>query len=462
MIMAIRAQETKPKFLQLMFQDYYRANSDRIDIPERLYMREFGMEGWDYVWRCSERRTRDASGQDKTIGCGQSGRSFKKLKACPNCGSSEVQMTSWTRHLGYRSPDALRNDLVVSAPHSVYHSAAFYNIPVARSMDEKGWQGAELVFDIDADHLDSPCSQDHDAWRCNNPDCNEVGVGLPLEEKCTKCGSESITTRKWICDRCLGDAKRYTLKLYDEFLASDFGIEPEHIQINYSGHRGYHIRVRDPRVYKLDSDGRIEIIQYINGLGFNSEKFITEASMALLTGNIPGWPRKMMAAMVEFIRNIESYSGKERWVEPLRKYKTAAIENLLRVPPTLSIPVKGLVGVKSWQEIAAQAVALYGGKIDVPVTHDVHRIIRLIGSLNGKTGFTVTPLTRDSIEAFDPFRDALTFTTGSLKVRIVSRGTEVPKFRIGDTEYGPYHDDMIELPMAAAVFMLCKGVATIE
>lgn len=460
MVMAVRVQETKSKFLQLTFQDYYRANADRVDIPERLQMREFGMESWDYVWRCPERRTRDASGTGKSTGCGQSGRSFKRLKVCPNCGSPEVQMTNWTRHLGYRSPDALRNDLVVSAPHSVYHSAAFYDVPVAR-MDEKGWHGAELVFDIDADHLDCLCSQDHDAWRCNNPECNEVGRGVPPEEKCTKCGSENITVRRWVCDRCLGDAKRYTLKLYDEFLISDFGIDPQRIQLNYSGHRGYHVRVRDPRVFKLDAEGRIEIIQYINGLGFSTEKFITEASMALLTGSIPGWPRKMMAAMVEFIRNIDYYNGKGRWVEPLRKYKTAAIENLLRVPPTLSIPAKGL-GVKSWQEIATQAVAMYGGKIDVPVTHDIHRVIRLIGSLNGKTGFNVTPLTRDAVEAFDPFGDALAFTTGSLKVRVMGGSMEIPKFRIGDTEYGPYHDDVVELPMAAAVFVLCKGVATIE
>jgi DNA primase small subunit len=460
--MAIREQETKSKFLQLMFQDYYRANANRVDVPERLHMREFGMESWDFIWRCPERRTHDASGTEASVGCGQSGRSFKKLKVCPNCGSPEVQMTSWTRHLGYRSPEALRNDLVVTAPHSVYHSAAFYDIPVSRSMDEKGWQGAELVFDIDADHLDCSCSQDHDAWRCNNPECNEMGKGVPPEEKCTKCGSESITIRKWLCDRCLGDAKRYTLKLYDEFLTSDFGIDPQQIQLNYSGHRGYHVRVRDSRVFKLDADGRIEIIQYINGLGFNSEKFITETSMALLTGNVPGWPRKMMAAMVEFIRNIDSYDGKERWVEPLRKYKTAAIESLLRVPPSLSIPVKGFLGVKSWQEIAAHAVALYGGKIDVPVTHDIHRVIRLIGSLNGKTGFNVVPLARDTIEAFDPFKDALAFTTGSLKVRVMGGGMQVPNFRIGDEEYGPYDDDQVELPMAAAVFILCKGVATIE
>ncbi len=66
--MAVRGQETKSKFLQLMFQDYYRANADRVDVPERLHMREFGMESWDFIWRCPERRTHDASGTENERG----------------------------------------------------------------------------------------------------------------------------------------------------------------------------------------------------------------------------------------------------------------------------------------------------------------------------------------------------------------------------------------------------------
>ena len=37
----------------------------------------------------------------------------------------------------------------------------------------------------------------------------------------------------------------------------------------------------------------------------------------------------------------------------------------------------------------------------------------------------------------------------------------VPKIRIGDETYGPYHNETVELPMGAAIFMLCKGVAKI-
>jgi len=144
----------------------------------------------------------------------------------------------------------------------------------------------------------------------------------------------------------------------------------------------------------------------------------------------------------------------------LKKHKNEALKGLQRTPPVLSPGVKG-VGERSWQEIAIRAVEAYGGEIDIPVTHDIHRVIRLAGSLNGKTGFEVSPLTRDEIDDFNPLRDALAFTKGKLKVVFPEKGLMVPKIRIGDDIYGPYHNETVELPMPAALFMLCKGVAMI-
>jgi hypothetical protein len=126
----------------------------------------------------------------------------------------------------------------------------------------------------------------------------------------------------------------------------------------------------------------------------------------------------------------------------------------------LSGKVKG-VGIKSWQEIAEKAVEVFGSEIDRPVTHDIHRVIRLIGSLNGKTGFTVTELTRDNLDTFNPFNDAVGFNEGTLNVRF-HKGP-VPEFIINDTKYGPYDGKSIEqLPTAAAVFVLGKEVALLE
>jgi len=431
-----------------MFQDYYRENANKVVIPERIWNREFGLESWDFVWKCTK------------PGCGKEGSSFKPVLKCPHCGH-DTSMTKWRRHIGFRTADDLLRELHTSAPHSVYHSAAFYETPVAR-MAEKGWMGAELVFDIDADHLDSPCSQNHDTWICTNRDCLETGTGNPPTEGCPRCGENRFSTRKWVCDRCLEDAKDNTIKLYDEFLISDFNLDSELIQLNYSGHRGYHIRVRDPKIFKLDSQGRIEIIHYITGMGLDSERIIRSIGNTdvIPPRTLPGWAGKMADAILEYIRDIDNQSSEYKWLKNLKDNQRVAAEGLLRNPPILSPKVSG-VGLKSWQEIAKESAVIYGGKTDVPVTHDIHRVIRLIGSLNGKTGFDVTPLSRDDLDTFDPFSDALVFNEGTLKIQAISGNLPIPRIRIDSTSYGPFLDEELELPMPVAMFLLCKEVAMI-
>lgn len=411
-------------FLRLKFQEYYIRSHGSVVAPNRTHMREFAIEGWD---------TGDFS-------------------------------TYWTRHIGFRSPESLINELKALAPPSVYHSAAFYKYPVARDMNEKRWQGAELVFDIDADHIDAPCAKDHDVWRCNNPDCGMVGTGRPPEDEgCPRCSGTSFSTRKWICEKCLGLAKENTLKIYDMFLTRDFGIDPESITLNYSGHRGFHIRVESSDVFPLDAEARTEIAHYITGFGMSGERleFSVGQVNEAISRDAPGWAGKIADALIAFIRRIDSYSGQERWVKPLRDAKIAAIEALMKNPPMISARVKS-VGLKSWQEIATQAVLEYGGEIDIPVTHDVHRVIRLVGSINGKTGFRVSPLTREEMDDFDPFVDAITFSKGSMRIHVRGSPVSVPAIKIADETFGPFDDEIVDLPLGAAIFLLCKGVATLE
>ena len=479
--------------LRLLFHKYYSENPLFVDVPEKIHTREFAIQAWENNWRCRQQTSTDESGNKVQTGCGKSGTSFKSITQCPHCASKSVSVTSWTRHVGYKSKDDLLRNLTKIAPHSVYHSAAFYGYPTAISMGEKEWIGAELVFDIDADHLDLKCANEHDSWRCKNPECNEVGSGKSpeicpscgdnwycnnpecnkqgtgnLPKTCPDCKSKTsrklfgFNTRKWICKKCLNIAKNHTIKLYDKFLVDDFGFDPDKIQINYSGHRGYHIRVRDPKVYKLDSNARTEIVQYVMGLGFRGDKAIVSqgSSNLIPSRDIPGWSGKLADAMVEFIQNIDTYTGREKWVSTLKEKKIIAIEMLQRPRPVLSGKVKG-VGIKSWQEIAEKAVELFGSEIDRPVTHDIHRVIRLIGSLNGKTGFTVTELTRNNLDTFNPFNDAIAFNEGTLKVRF-HKGPTIPAFVINDENYGPFNGESVELPTAAAVFVLGKEVALLE
>ena len=463
--MAQNKTEWTRKYLQAKFKEYYEENHDTVDVPLNVQHREFGMERWEFTWRCIERVEKREDGSEFRKGCGQSGTAFSRVTTCPSCGSTDIHVNNWMRHIGFKSKNALLNELTTSVPHSIYHSSAFYRVPVARSMTEKEWQGAELVFDIDADHLDSPCSKDHDVWMCTNPDCKKSGKGA-APEVCPKCNGDTFRSLKWICSKCLDDAKKSTLKLYDKFLVKHFGISPEMMQINYSGNRGYHVRVRDPEIFKLDSNGRVEIAHYVTGMGLNSSITADGRLRVVPSGELQNWQlpsiaRKVADAIIVFIEEIDSYQGQERWVRPLKENRRFALDGLTKNPPLLSGKVKG-IGPKSWQDIATKSTKQYSTDVDLPVTHDIHRVIRLIGSLSGKTGFTVKELTRDTIEDFDPFGDALAFTEGTLKVTVPRRGIEVPEFTINGESYGPYNDEKLELPLAVAIFLLCKGMAIRE
>src|SRR2546428_12926611 len=68
-------------------------------------------------------------------------------------------------HRASREPSVLLGAIRDLVPAHVYFSTAYYQEPTA-AMEEKGWKGADLVFDIDADHLDTPCKSSHDSWKC--------------------------------------------------------------------------------------------------------------------------------------------------------------------------------------------------------------------------------------------------------------------------------------------------------
>src|SRR5512136_2218742 len=143
------------------------------------------------------------------------------------------------RHKSYVSREELADYVRSMVPAHIYHSAAYYQRPGAPTMKEKGWKGADLIFDLDADHL----------------------------RKAPKSYRDM-----------LGLVKKETQKLLD-FLLSDFGFSESKVSVVFSGGRGYHIHVRDPRVMSLTSDERREMIDYMTGRGLSIESFIKRLSI---------------------------------------------------------------------------------------------------------------------------------------------------------------------------------------
>jgi DNA primase small subunit len=78
------------------------------------------------------------------------------------------------RHKGFANISDLKLFLGDAVPSDAYHSCAYYENPEAE-MDKKGWLGADLVFDIDADHIPTSCDKLHDEWTCKG--CGLTGKG---------------------------------------------------------------------------------------------------------------------------------------------------------------------------------------------------------------------------------------------------------------------------------------------
>jgi DNA primase small subunit len=238
------------------------------------------------------------------------------------------------RHKAFRGIEELGKYVVERTPRHVYFSSAYYERPDESDMERKGWLGADLVFDIDGDHLET--------------------------EACR--GGELVTLE------CLDDARREALKLVD-ILEEELGVSPS--RIAFSGHRGFHIYVSEREVLSLGQRERRELVNYLRAVGLDLSKFVVG----------PG-------------------RGSRKRGAPLYELEDAG--NLKRLRRGLEDP---------------RALRV---EIDEKVTQDVHRLMRVPGSLNGKTGLVALPLSRGDLErgVESVVERAIAFRKGYLKLRL--------------------------------------------
>jgi len=151
---------------------------------------------------------------------------------------------------------------------------------------------------------------------------------------------------------------------------------------------------------------------------------------------------------------IERLGLGRKFVKNLAKNKVSLLESLKRKG---FITFKGREAV-NWYKIVQGVVALTGARIDTVVSPDIHRLIRLPGTLHRKTGFMKVETTVDGLPDFDPLKKAVAFNSGQMTISI----PQTPEFRVGEASYGPFKAvESVELPTAAALFLLCKGAARV-
>ncbi len=360
------------------------------------------------------------------------------------------------RHQRFNDINQFRDALADTVPSDVYHSCAYYENPDF-DMDKKGWIGADLVFDIDADHIPTSCNKIHDEFRCAK--CGFQGRGI-TPEICPCCEGTKFETKIWACELCIRAAREEVAKLLD-MLENDFGFSQKELHTYFSGHRGYHVHIEKDTVRSLDAMARKEIVDYVTGLGLavlDKEKDRNERRQSRRKGGAKkfslhdfAWNRRLKLGIQNFLLKATYQDLKEIGLKnrALLENRDTIIKRAIQEGRWESI---NGVSIQTWLKLAEYVRENQASKIDTVVTTDIHRLIRMNGTLHGKTGLKKVEFPAKDLQDFDPFVGAVAFKKGKVKVLV----SDAPEFKLGGETLGPYKNQTVELPVAAAVMLICK------
>ncbi len=324
------------------------------------------------------------------------------------------------RHVGFGTRDELLDYLRTMAPAHVFFSTAYYDDPAAPTMGAKGWAGADLIFDLDADHMLRPPFPPYPVM--------------------------------------LARVKEETRKLLD-LLTGELGFAERDLQVVFSGGRGYHIHVKALSVRQFSSAERRELINYVCGIGLDPALLLRPAA-----GPAGGWPGRQRRALAGYMAWLSSLGEREALAhleavpsigKGLARRVWQRRDSLATVTDTADRKVlRALLSPENeaWRARLREA----GVQADEPVTTDIKRLIRAPGSLHGGSGLRVTTLEPGELEAFDPLVDAVVFGDRGVPVEVARActvsllGTDLP------LAPGP-----ARVPEAAAVYLCGRGMAEI-
>ena len=384
--------EKTKQFLRSKFQDYYRTAD--IHLPPEFTSREWGFILFD-----------------------------------------EMPETVMRRHKGFGSRGELTDYLTGMVPAHAYYSVAYYEYPDAPKMKEKNWLNADLIFDLDADHL----------------------PGAPRSYA-----------------DMLEHVKQESLKLLD-FLLDDFGFSENDIHVVFSGGRGYHFHIIEPRVLSLGSAERREIVDYVSSRGFELDRVFGKKEISGDAGResaevfvFPaedegGWGGRINRYIISYLSGIAKQDDaikKFMAFDGIGKIKAELLVNVFTDEHQISRLKKGNMDAVSsipkpfLKNLAEQAVTELSASVDEPVTGDVKRLIRLPGSLHGGSGMQVTSLSISQLATFQPLNDAVVFGDKAVPLKVIKPFGVQMKGNEFTVDEGTQ-----ELPEYAAVYMMCRGAA---
>ena len=330
------------------------------------------------------------------------------------------------RHISIKDDKELHLLFMQNIPSDVYCSNACYTFPNL-PMNEKDWKEADLIFDIDAKDLDLPCRENHTVSICS--DCNKTTKNSGSH--CPECDSTKIEKKSLPCKICIDSSKKQVDNL-KKILIADLGVNHKDIHVYFSGNEGFHVYVYNSQFQQIGSKERSDLVDYIMFNGAIPETF----------GMKKFKPKK------EMFPNLDEKGWRGRFAKNAfgsKSHRMKMVSQLTKNPTTHYL---------SFQKMLVAASDEIGVKIDPNVTTDIHRIFRLPGSINSKSG--LTKIHCDDLASFEPYSDACLL--GDELVEI-SANSPV-KFSLKNHKFGPYANETIAVPTYAAAYMICKKLAT--
>jgi len=395
-------EQTK-RFVRSKFEEYYRRAG--IKIPRDLWMREWGFVLLDPYY------------------------------------PAKLVMR---RHKSFATKEDLANYLRENAPAHAYYSTAIYKYPAA-DMANKGWLGADLIFDLDADHVISEAE-----------------------------------FRKYSYEDLLELVKKETVKLID-FLLDDFGFHEEDIELVFSGSRGYHIHIKTEDVRALGSRERREIVDYVMATGLDMDKFLAVDLKEKEHGDekqgrgdlrlIPeGWGKRLLKGWIDLFHEIAEMEEEKaievvKKVGEMEKKKAKEIIRIAKDETVMKRIERGQIPrfFKPIREgitkTVTEAVRVKSAdKPDEPVTSDIKRLIRLPTSLHGKSSLEAKPLRMETFKDFDPLKDAVVFGDSPVEISVARSSSITMKGERYNVEEG----EIASVPEHVALYFMCRGAAEIK
>ena len=328
------------------------------------------------------------------------------------------------RHISLKTDKDLHLMLMTNVPSDVFCSNAYYSFPNL-PMAEKDWKEADLIFDIDAKDLNLSCRKDHTCIKCIS--CGEISL---LQDVCPKCKSNKLDLLSLPCQNCISGVKKEVLNLI-KILTNDLQIDDENVRISFSGNEGFHLYVANSFYNQLGSKERGDLIDYImfrraipERFGFKKEN---PSRLSFPELDEAGWRGRVAKEL------FGSKSKRSKAITKIISNGYFAYQQIL-------------------EEMGKHSIGI---KIDPNVTVDIHRIFRLEGSLNSKSG--LAKLACENIEKFNPYVEACLIDDKPVEV---SANSPI-EFRLKNRKFGPYTNEKVFVPKYVAVYMLCKGIASL-